>query len=258
MNIIKFASASFILLSLAACSSYSKDGAPKGHVDLSKIKNPTPHTLPLSKSGNPKQYTIKGKTYHPLRSSKGYHAVGYASWYGTKFDGHLTASGEVYDMYKMTAANKVLPIPCYVKVTNLNTKQSIIVKVNDRGPFRKNRIIDLSYVAALKLGMFKHGTALVSVVALDPGKSILQQGMKNLYVQAGAFTHPDYANRLAKKLAQLTHYPTRQTQITVNNRELTRVYIGPLNTVDDSIAVSKQLEKLGIKNPRMVTDLKTL
>lgn len=244
-------------LSLTACATMNRDGAPSGTVDLSQVKNPTPHALPLSKSGNPKSYTIEGIIYHPLRSSAGYHAVGYASWYGTKFNGKLTASGETYDMYKMTAANKVLPIPCYVKVTNLNTKDSIIVKVNDRGPFRKNRIIDLSYVAALKLGMFKHGTALVSVTALDPGKNILKQGMKNLYVQAGAFSHANYANRLAQKLVQLTHYPTRQTTITVNNKQLTRVYVGPLNTVDASITVSKQLQGIGIKHPRMVTNLKT-
>lgn len=253
---IKLFFISLCCLGLAACATYERDGPPDRQVDISKIKNPKPHVLPLSKSGNPKRYTINGKTYHPLRSSRGYHAVGYASWYGTKFDGQLTASGERYDMFKMTAANKVLPIPCYIRVTNLKNHRSIIVKVNDRGPFRRNRIIDLSYVAALKIGMFKHGTALVSVVAIDPRKSIKKQGMKNLYVQAGAFSHKQYAQELAAKLARATHYPTRQNEITVNNRHLTRVYVGPLNTVAVALKVSKQLQHLGIKHPRMVTDLR--
>ena len=122
---------------------------------------------PLSKGGN-RTYTVRGKTYHPLESSKGFEQEGMASWYGKKFHGRQTSSGEVYDMWAMSAAHTTLPLPTYVEVTHVGNGKKVIVKVNDRGPFLHNRIIDLSYAAAVKLDIVKQGTAKVRIRALDP------------------------------------------------------------------------------------------
>jgi rare lipoprotein A len=130
-----------------------------------------PEKEPRSPYGNPPEYEVRGITYHVLKSAKGYDQEGVASWYGPEFQGKRTSSGEPYDMYAMTAAHKTLPIPTYVEVTNLENGQKVVVRVNDRGPFQKNRLIDLSYIAALKLGMLGAGTARVRVRALTPGGS---------------------------------------------------------------------------------------
>ncbi|MDL5597559.1 septal ring lytic transglycosylase RlpA family protein [Bacillus subtilis] len=143
-----------------------KDGAPWWDVDVSRIPDATPtlHTGPYK--ANP--YTVLGKTYFPLQESKTYVASGTASWYGTKFHGQNTANGEVYDLYGMSAAHKTLPLPSYVRVTNLDNNKSVILRVNDRGPFYSDRIIDLSYAAAKKLGYAEIGTARVKVEGIDP------------------------------------------------------------------------------------------
>jgi rare lipoprotein A len=141
-----------------------KDGAPWWDVDVSKIPDATPtlHTGPYK--ANP--YTVLGKNYFPLQDSKTYVQSGTASWYGTKFHGQNTANGEVYDLYGMSAAHKTLPLPSYVRVTNLDNNRSVILRVNDRGPFYSDRIIDLSYAAAKKLGYAEIGTARVKVSTL--------------------------------------------------------------------------------------------
>jgi rare lipoprotein A len=143
-----------------------KDGAPWWDVDVSRIPDATPtlHTGPYK--ANP--YTVLGKTYFPLQESKTYVASGTASWYGTKFHGQNTANGEVYDLYGMSAAHKTLPLPSYVRVTNLDNNRTVILRVNDRGPFYSDRIIDLSYAAAKKLGYAETGTARVKVEGIDP------------------------------------------------------------------------------------------
>jgi rare lipoprotein A len=143
-----------------------KDGAPWWDVDVSRIPDATPtlHSGPYK--ANP--YTVLGKTYFPLQESKTYVASGTASWYGTKFHGQNTANGEVYDLYGMSAAHKTLPLPSYVRVTNLDNNKSVILRVNDRGPFYSDRIIDLSYAAAKKLGYAETGTARVKVEGIDP------------------------------------------------------------------------------------------
>ena len=143
-----------------------KDGAPWWDVDVSRIPDATPtlHTGPYK--ANP--YTVLGKTYFPLQESKTYVASGTASWYGTKFHGQNTANGEVYDLYGMSAAHKTLPLPSYVRVTNLDNHKTVILRVNDRGPFYSDRIIDLSYAAAKKLGYAETGTARVKVEGIDP------------------------------------------------------------------------------------------
>ncbi|ACO77087.1 Rare lipoprotein, RlpA family [Azotobacter vinelandii CA] len=153
-----------------------KDGAPWWDVDVSKIPDavPTPHYGPVK--ANP--YTVLGKTYYPMNDGRRYKATGTASWYGTKFHGQATANGELYDLYGMSAAHKTLPLPSYVRVTNLDNQKSVILRVNDRGPFYSERIIDLSFAAAKKLGYAETGTARVSVEGIDPEEWLAQQGRK--------------------------------------------------------------------------------
>lgn len=170
-----------VVLVLGACSSLRKEpqdgpptvversqaSTPEGDV-TSQIPNQIPRVEPLSKYGNPKSYVVFGKTYYTLPSSQGFVERGIASWYGKKFHGRLTSSREPYDMYGMTAAHTQLPLPSYVQVTNLKNGKQVVLRVNDRGPFHGNRVIDLSYTAAMKLDIVKEGTGLVEVRALDP------------------------------------------------------------------------------------------
>jgi rare lipoprotein A len=146
------------------------DGAPPTPVDISNIPEPVPKFEPLARYGNQTPYAVLGQNYTVLPSRVGYVQRGTASWYGTKFHGKLTSNREPYDMYAFTAAHKSLPLPVYARVTNLENRKSIIVRINDRGPFVSDRIIDLSYVAALKLDMQSKGTALVEVETLTPGE----------------------------------------------------------------------------------------
>lgn len=145
---------------------------PPGAVprDIAHTPDAVPRHEPRSRYGNPASYVVFGRTYHTLASAEGYRERGIASWYGEKFHGRRTSSGEPYDMYAMTAAHKTLPLPTYVRVTHLGNGRSIVVRVNDRGPFHDKRIIDLSYAAAMRLGMVEQGQAEVEVVALtSPG-----------------------------------------------------------------------------------------
>ena len=128
-----------------------KDYGPAQPVDVSHVKDAVPRAEPRSRYGNPDSYRVNGKTYHVKDSAAGYREKGIASWYGLKFHGRKTSSGEPYDIYKMTAAHKTLPLPTYAQVVNLQNGKSVVVKINDRGPFHTNRIIDLSYAAASKL-----------------------------------------------------------------------------------------------------------
>jgi len=164
---------------LAGCSTArvppsgpAPDGYPDAAAvppDLHAVPDAVPAAEPRSRYGNPKEYEVLGETYFVLDSAQGYKEDGRASWYGTKFHGKRTSSGEPYDMYRMTAAHKTLPLPTYVRVTRKSNGRSIVVKVNDRGPFHTGRIIDLSYTAAAKLDLLKDGSAEVVVEALDPG-----------------------------------------------------------------------------------------
>jgi rare lipoprotein A len=153
---------------LTGCHSFGRqDGVPSGRLDPNNIVDAQPRHEAITRAGNKSPYTVLGKTYTLLPSSKGYRVRGMASWYGSKFHGESTANGETYDAMAMTAAHCTLPIPSYVQVTNLENGRRAIVRVNDRGPFVDNRVIDLSYAAATKLGYANKGTALVEVVAID-------------------------------------------------------------------------------------------
>ena len=161
-----------------------KDGAPWWDVDVSRIPDavPMPHYGPVKAS----PYVVFGKQYYPIPDGRRYQAVGPASWYGTKFHGQATANGETYDLYGMTAAHKTLPLPSYVRVTNLENGKSAILRVNDRGPFYSDRIIDLSFAAAKKLGYAENGTARVKVEGIDPHEWWAQQGRPVPLVLAAA------------------------------------------------------------------------
>lgn len=242
------------VLLLASCSSLNprvKDGPPDYHVDVSKIPNAKPVPLPLSRYGNPTHYKVLGKTYHVLHSAKGYNQRGIASWYGTKFNGALTSTREPYDMLGMTAASPVLPIPCFARVTNLENGRSIIVKVNDRGPFAPNRIMDLSYVAAAKLGYIGKGTAMVQVQTIDEdhpnAPAVAPIHHPEIYLQIGAFR--DLANAQAQSKRSQT-IMNRRTQIRVtyiNNRPMYHVRVGPLN-VNESDKLLLELQHHGYAN----------
>ncbi|MCY1265858.1 Endolytic peptidoglycan transglycosylase RlpA [compost metagenome] len=180
-----------------------RDGAPWWDVDVSRIPDavPMPHNGPFK--NNP--YTVLGKTYYPLNDSRSYNVVGTASWYGTKFHGQATANGEQYDLYGMTAAHKTLPLPSYVRVTNLDNGKSVIVRVNDRGPFYSDRVIDLSFAAAKKLGYAETGTARVKVEGIDPQRWWAQQGRSMPLVMAPpkmAAAQPAAAQAQAVAMAQ--------------------------------------------------------
>lgn len=165
----------FFCFLFSACSTvsknktYSTDGVPDGNVDVSKIPDAVPRVEPKLSYCNPASYVAAGHRYYVLGNAYGYTKKGFASWYGRKFQHRRTSSDEIYDPWEMTAASTNLPIPSYVKVTNLENGRQVIVKVNDRGPFTSSRIIDLSYAAAEKLGYAGKGTARVQISVIDPG-----------------------------------------------------------------------------------------
>lgn len=145
-----------------------QDGPPRQYKDVARISNAVPKLEPRSRYGNHSPYEVRGKTYEVLSSGLGYEEEGLASWYGEKFSGKYTSTMETYDPYEMTAAHKSLPLPTYARVTNLDNNRSVIVKINDRGPFHDDRLIDLSYAAAVKLGYHDKGTARVKIEAINP------------------------------------------------------------------------------------------
>ena len=262
-------------LLLSACGSFdNRDGPPSlessNHLplDITAIPDAVPRSEPLSKFGNPSSYEVNGKVYKVRQSSTGYIKRGIASWYGTKFHGKRTSSGEPYNMYAMSAAHKTLPLPTYAKVTNLNNGRSVVVKINDRGPFLDNRLIDLSYAAAVKLGITNSGTGLVEVKALDPRTNITasnhttskqgdisaKQSNGNLYVQVGAFSNHRNAERL---LAQLTQAGIENIHIsrTITSQNIIyRVRIGPLESVQNANNMSDKLANLGFTEQHIVVD----
>lgn len=241
------------------------DSAPARRLDPNAIADATPRLEPKSRRGNPASYVVRGQRYHTLPSSQGYVERGIASWYGTKFHGRATSSGEPYDMYAMTAAHKSLPLPTYVQVTNLRNGRRTIVKVNDRGPFHDNRLIDLSYAAATKLGILGEGTGLVEVRALAPGapatpaapSPVIQAGTPaapNLFIQVGAFSSRHNANQLSQRLASSLGEPVRIQQIDNLGHPLYRVQIGPLAGVEQVDNLSLNLPRLGIVETQVIID----
>jgi rare lipoprotein A len=190
-------------------------------------------------------YTINGRTYHVLNSAKGYDKKGIASWYGSKFHGHLTSTREPYDMFALTAASTELPLPTYVRVTNLENGRQAIVKVNDRGPFDKNRILDLSYAAARKLGFVDKGTALVEVTDIDLIKKSINK--PHIYLQIGSFAKQHNAEHLQDQIAPLITTPIQINNSIYNNKPIYQVQIGPLASVKENDHLQQLLATKGLQ-----------
>ena len=278
-------------LLLAACAQAPRRPAsaptvvPPAPADVAAIPNPVPREEPRSASGNPPFYQVAGHRYIVLASAAGYHERGVASWYGTDFHGLRTATGERYDMFAMTAAHKTLPLPCYARVTNLANGHSVVVRINDRGPFVSNRIIDLSYTAASRLDMIRNGTAFVQVEALTPAVAPLTTQLpattpaasaasvgvssvpalsaqlasapatpvSHYYIQVGAYAQADNAHRAEQVLrgAGLEHVfilgatPTSPLQ---------RLRIGPIDNVQQFDQLIERLSALGFTDARLAQD----
>jgi len=291
---------------MAACTSplTQKDSAPKKPTRIDRAEKVIPKVEPKSKYGNPKSYVVFGQRYYTLPTAKGHVEQGIASWYGTKFHGRRTSSGETYDMYAMTAAHKTLPLPTYARVTNMKNGRSIIVRINDRGPFHDNRIIDLSYAAAVKLGIVTTGTGLVEVRAIDPRrqpvrptvtkatdklttksennqvkkKPVLPKGVvdvaetatsveivepssplteqieKNvgIYVQLGAFRSQENAMKLKNTFAAHQVGLVSVKQQVFEGTSIYKVWIGPLETVDQADKTVEQITQLGHTEYKLV------
>ncbi len=267
--IMKLFLVTLMLLLIVACGNRSKrDGGPSSSpIDIASIPNATPRVLPKSKYGNPASYSVFGKRYTVMNSSNGYRKKGIASWYGTKFHGKRTSSGESYDMYAMTAAHKSLPLPTFVKVTNLKNGKSIVVKVNDRGPFHKDRIIDLSYTAATKLDITDNGTGLVEVVALNPvgkksapvktnmkGTVAKTQHQHNIYVQIGAFAERSNAQGVQSTLAESGIKNVKINRIGLPRGPIFRVRVGPLVSVQSADEVVERLNNLGYAESAIIVE----
>jgi rare lipoprotein A len=282
--LLRFSLAFLLSGVLASCGGKDTkdDGPGSGRIpDMPGDAVPRPEAR--SKYGNGRdlgsgpQYEVLNKTYTVMPNSADYQERGVASWYGKKFHGNLTSNREVYDMYGMTAAHKTLPLPTYVRVRNLRNDKVIVVRVNDRGPFVNNRIIDLSYSAALKLDMIRDGTSLVEVMAisfdqsgssesagdrptrvstpaLPPATSAAVVESNRIFVQVGAFGERENA---ARRLAMLSQSGIANAFIhedTSTQPSLYRVRVGPVAGVTQYDRLVEELDGLGIKDPYLITE----
>lgn len=210
-----------------------------------ELKDATPRKEDKSKGGN-KNYQVGGKHYTVLESAQGYQKTGIASWYGKKFHGHLTSNGEIYNMYGMSAAHKTLPLPTYVQVTNLNNNKTVIVRVNDRGPFHQDRVIDLSYSAAVKLDMLKTGTANVAIKAItdfSPKPTVLEKPAKYV-IQILATRNQQSAQKSAQTITSLFQLPA----FSKKQGNLYRVQIGPYSNKAQLNKALKKIKSNGYPN----------
>jgi rare lipoprotein A len=266
------AAAALVALTLAGCSvvkhraappppaAVPPPGAPPSRpTDLGAIPDALPRAEPRSAHGNPPFYYVLGQRYYVLAAADGYVERGVASWYGPTFHGGNTSSGEPYDMYGMTAAHKTLPLPCYARVTNLRNGKSVVVRINDRGPFVANRLIDLSYTAAAKLDMLREGTTLVEVKALTPGvpDNLTRSAASPpppLYLQAGAFADAHNAERLLARLQAAGLSGAFIASPLDGRSHLYRVRLGPIASVAQFDQLSARLASLGIAEARLASD----
>ena len=283
-----------LLALLSACGTlprgggYYEDDGPETSppADVADVPDAVPKTESRSVTGN-KSYAVYGVTYSPLTDSRDYRERGIASWYGKKFHGKRTSSGEPYDMYAMTAAHKTLPLPSYARVRNLQNGRSVVVRVNDRGPFLHNRLIDLSYAAAARLGILGTGTGVVEVEAVSPEepetqaaqvktyplqviapaaaaeelpKSPAATASPKLYLQVGAFTQWDNAANLRNRLEREALRPISiqpPQAVKGNAPDATRVYrvrVGPLTNVEEGDRLTERAAQLGVPDARIVVE----
>ena len=226
---------------------------------IESIPDAVPRLEPRSAHGNPPFYDVLGRRYFVLAAADGYLERGVASWYGPTFHGGNTSSGEPYDMYGMSAAHRTLPLPTYARVTNLRNGRSVVVRINDRGPFVANRLIDLSYTAAAKLDMIHEGTTLVEVRALTPDAPdeltrSAQSPPPSLYVQAGAFADPRNAQHVLERLHAAGLASAFILSPLEGKSRLYRVRLGPVGSVAEFDQLAARLAALGIPDARLALD----
>ena len=225
-----------------------QDSAPLRPISQDEVVDAIPQADPILRFGNVSPYVIDGVTYYVLEDYRDYREQGTASWYGAKFSGHKTSNGELYDLYQPSAAHKTLPIPSYARVTNLDNGKSIVVRVNDRGPFHSDRIIDLSYAAAVKLGYMEQGTAQVEVevmevVGVEDRRDPLYGNYR--YLQLGAFGREASAQTLAEALTPLLTAEVFVSAVESDGTLLYRVRVGPVDDKSHLLAVQQQLQDSG-------------
>ena len=247
------------------------DGGPAVPPDISHLKEPVPREEPRARYGNRSPYKVLDKEYRVMPSAKGYVERGTASWYGEKFHGRATSSLEPYDMYAFTAAHKTLPLPTYARVTNLDNGRSVIVRVNDRGPFHHGRIIDLSYAAAIKLGIHLRGTGNVEVRALTSGETppaaadarrpgraasvgSAPAANERAWLQVASFGDRGNARRFADRLAQADVDDIDIQHADVRGSSVYRVRIGPFRGREPAERVALRVRALGFGSPTVVAE----
>ena len=230
-----------------------------------KTVRPPLSTIILPKKKLPKPYEINGKRYYPLPDAHGFIQSGKASWYGKKFHGRPTANGEIFNMYKKSAAHKTLPLGTYVKVLNLSNKKQIVLRINDRGPFVKGRIIDLSYAAAKEINLIGPGVVDVKIVAMGreadsvksgnrPSLALELRDLKNgaFTIQVGAFQDRGNAMRLADRMEVIFSYVKVRVYMDENNKPLHRVYVSKSKTLVKANKMERKLEEMGFKGAFIV------
>jgi rare lipoprotein A len=296
MRAARLTTAAAVAILLAACVSTPRHAAPPPNPvpPQAGVPDAVPRAEPRSSHGNPPFYDVNGQRYEVLASADNFVERGVASWYGPDFHGHNTSSGEVYDMYAMTAAHRTLPIPCYARVTNLSNGRSVVVRINDRGPFVANRIIDLSYSAASRLDIVRTGTAFVELRTVGVGDSggvappiqvtaaatmspatppassaptgsavadaaaatigASQPAAVALYIQIGAFADPVNAQRVLDRLQSSGIAHVFSLAGSSGGRALRRVRIGPIATVEEFDALAARLASLGYPEARLAND----
>jgi rare lipoprotein A len=257
----------------------SGSAVPSVPPDVLAIPDAVPRVEPRGRRGNPPFYEVFGKRYHVMKTSDGWFERGTASWYGPGFHAASTSLGEPYDMYAMTAAHKTLPIPCYAEVTNLRNGRKVVVRINDRGPFVGDRIIDLSYTAAAKLDFLREGTAPVEVrvitargdssLAGSASPPVLPAGpppvavvnapaaraaADAMFIQAGVFADHENARRRVEQLLAAGIELASLDEVPRNDRALHRVRVGPFASVEEFDFTMKRIRDLGIADARLLTD----
>lgn len=235
---------------LAGCSTtpsgryeIDDDVAPDTPMSVDHIEDAHPQYEPYSLGGN-RDYTLRGVNYQIEKQTSGFKQRGKASWYGKKFHGHLTSNGEIYDMYSMSAAHKTLPLPSYVKVTNLDNGKSTVVRVNDRGPFHSGRIIDLSYAAAYKIGVVQAGTANVEIEVIPVNKSSdakPKPGAPQYIIQVASSQNEQRVRTLAQEMGQSLSVQSFVESIDQSHR----LFLGPFSDYTQTQDILEKVKALG-------------
>ena len=250
----------FVPMLLGACTF----GVPIG--ERGQVPPSAASTSSRSNQGNPSSYVVHGRRYYVMDNPEGFVQRGVASWYGTKFHGRRTSSGEIYNMHEMTAAHKTLPIPVYVHVRNLDNGRTAVVRVNDRGPFIDGRIIDLSYAAATRLGIDGPGTANVEISVIEHGQTqpirvaravplkTPESQDQPLYIQMGSFSSIDNADSLVRNLLDANESAAQVSSLQTDDGLFYRVRVGPLFGIDEANAILARLRDKGFETLRIVID----